>query len=286
MFCADLATGPPASVEGIGVETAEGGTGGPAGGEQTGSSSLVGDATLPSPTSVFIGEGLPVVPGRLAERIRKWAFVEMHELLPELLTNHNAEEGRERSRARAGRKRTLDINAWLQCFGVFVSVVAKESPEAVPELMAYMGTMIRASQEYEGAAWATYDVGFRRQAAATGQRDWSRVNSSLYAICFTGRARRGQRCELCLSAAHRTAECSTLEEDPDLARRVRAMEAAWGGVPTPQFVPPPRGARASPSNEVCRLYNSQKGCYFRSCEFRHACRLCGGSHPASECKTA
>ncbi len=68
--------------------------------------------------------------------------MEMHELLPELLASRKVEEGPDRSRAKAGRKRILDVNAWLQCFAVFVSVVASESPEAVPELMAYMSTII------------------------------------------------------------------------------------------------------------------------------------------------
>ncbi len=36
--------------------------------------------------SIYIGKGLPPVPGRIARIIRKWEFVEMHELLlPELL---------------------------------------------------------------------------------------------------------------------------------------------------------------------------------------------------------
>ena len=88
-----------------------------------------------------------------------------------------------------------------------MGVVAKSAPDAVPGLMAYMVNVIRASQEYEGAAWVAYDAAFRRQAAATGQRDWSKINTSLYTICFTGKARRSQRCDNCLSAAHKTAEC-------------------------------------------------------------------------------
>ena len=65
-----------------------------------------------------------------------------------------------------------------------------------------------------------YDAAFRRQAAATGQRDWSKINTSLYTICFTGKARRSQRCDICLSAAHMTAECYALgEEDPDASVR-------------------------------------------------------------------
>ena len=64
-------------------------------------------------------------------------------------------------------KRVQEIGVWLQCFAVFVGVVAKFVPEVVPGFMAYMVSIIRASQEYEGAAWVAYDAAFRWQAAAT-----------------------------------------------------------------------------------------------------------------------
>ena len=87
----------------------------------------------------------------------------MHELLPELLANQKGEDCSEKHTSRAkGRKRVQDIDVWLQCYAVFVSVMARHSPETVPELMAYMVNIIRASQEYEGSAWAAYDAAFRR----------------------------------------------------------------------------------------------------------------------------
>ena len=139
---------------------------------------------------VFMGEGLPPVQGRLAERIQNWEFIEMFELLPDLLADQKAAESMEKQPHRVrGRKWVQDIGAWLQCFEVFMGVVAKSSPEAVLGLMAYMISIIRASQEYEGAAWAAYDTAFRRQATATRQRDMAKINSSLHTICFTGKAR-------------------------------------------------------------------------------------------------
>ena len=97
------------------------------------------------PPSIYIGERLPPVPGKLVEKIRRWEFIEMHELLPELLANQKAEEGAEQPGGRKKPRRCiLDVNAWLQCFAMFVGVVARESPEAVSELMAYMVHIIRA----------------------------------------------------------------------------------------------------------------------------------------------
>ena len=44
---------------------------------------------------VFMGEGLPPIPARLAERIQCWEFVEMFELLPELLVDHKVGDSTE-----------------------------------------------------------------------------------------------------------------------------------------------------------------------------------------------
>ncbi len=51
------------------------------------------------------------------------------------------------------------------------TVCQRAHPEAVPELMAYMVGILKASAEYEGEAWAAYDVAYGRQAAATNNRN-------------------------------------------------------------------------------------------------------------------
>ncbi len=87
-------------------------------------------------------------------------------------------------------------------FNAYVGVLAGGNPEAVPELMAYLINIMRVSQDFGGMAWVNYDLAFRRQAASTGNRQWSRVNPSLYSICFAGAARASKRCDLCLSLTH------------------------------------------------------------------------------------
>ena len=242
----------------------------------------VTEAGASKPLGVYIGDGLPPVPGRIAARICRWEFVEMHELLPELLASQKGEDCSEKHTSRAkGRKSVQDIDVWLQYYAVFVRVVARHSPETVPELMAYMVNIIRASQEYEGSAWAAYDAAFRRQAATTGHREWSKINTSLYTICFTGKARRVQRCEGCLSASHKTAECYVMDEDPDMARRVRAVESA-----VVAFSSTPQSSTSwMRSQEICRLFNERK-CQFRNCKYRHVCKWCEGGHAGVDCRSA
>ena len=58
-----------------------------------------------------------------------------------------------------------DIFTWLQCFDTYVEVFSPYEPHTVPELMAYIGIIIRVSQDYEGLGWVRYDLAFRQQAA-------------------------------------------------------------------------------------------------------------------------
>ena len=59
--------------------------------------------------------------------------------------------------------KSQQITVWAQCFALYVSVMAKEYPECVSELMAYMCTIIHTSQEYENSAWVAYDSAYRQQ---------------------------------------------------------------------------------------------------------------------------
>ena len=234
-------------------------------------------AAAPKVGGIYVGDSLPPIPPRIAAKVCRWEFVEMYELLPEFWVQKEEEtNAKAASRAKA-KRRIQDINVWLQCFGLYVSVLATQSPQYVPELMAYMVSILRASQEYEGSAWTTYDAAYRRQAAATGNKQWSKVNPSLYTVCFTGKARKATRCDLCLSAAHKTEDCHlTSDDDPDLAKRVRAVESA-----VVAFSGRPQGVRIQ-SMEICRLFNERR-CKFKNCKYRHVCHLCASNHPAIEC---
>ena len=100
-------------------------------------------------------------------------------------------------------------------------------PQAVPELLAYLIFILRASQDFGGVSWVTYDAAFRRQAFITGNRQWSRVNPSLYSICFSGIVRAGTRCELYLSLSHPTRDCTLVSDpDPDVTTWLKTLESA------------------------------------------------------------
>ena len=206
----------------------------------------------------------------------------MHELLPEFW--HDQKDGGKTTDKAKSKKRALDLTVWLQCFAVYVGVLGPRFPAEVPELMAYMISIVRASQEYEGAAWAAYDTAYRRQAAAQGRTGWSQINPSLYAICFTGKAKKSERCDRCLSATHRADDCSlAAEDDPDVTKRLKAIESAVVALTRPSSGGRPREPRER-SSETCRNWNRNR-CSFPGCRYTHLCTSCRGNHPAPECPT-
>lgn len=56
----------------------------------------------------------------------------------------------------------MDIKVWVQCFASYVRVMAVTEPEKVADRLGYMINIIRASQDFEGSPWVTYDDTFRR----------------------------------------------------------------------------------------------------------------------------
>ena len=67
-------------------------------------------------------------------------------------------------------------------------VLAKQYPEVVSELMAYMVVIIKASQRFIGLAWANYAL-YHCQAATKKCIEWPQTNGSLFNLCFTGNVR-------------------------------------------------------------------------------------------------
>ena len=236
-----------------------------------------------STEGVYVGDGIPPVPEKIAAKIRKGEFVEMGELLPEFWSpREDGDSGRE-TKARRSRKVT-DTFTWLQCFGVYVSVRTLSAPSLIPELMAYMSTIVRVSQDFSGLAWVRYDAAFRRQAALTRNDRWSVINSTLYTMCFTGMASTTKRCELCFASTHTELECAQRgDPDPGMKDRLKAIETAVLALTgrQDQTIKPPLPA-TKPSGEPCRKWNSV-GCTFPRCRHLHVCSSCWGSHPASKC---
>ena len=165
-----------------------------------------------------------------------------------------------------------NILIWVQCFRIYISVLAPCYLDSIPELMAYMMEIVGQAKRFRGNTWVLYNATFRRQAAALGNRRWSEVNSTLHASCYSGEAPSGLGCEFCMSHAHTTRECS-LHEIDDRPASVLPV-ASHSRLGWRQF---------PPSGEVCRSSNKNR-CQFPHCCHTHVCSTCGRNHTATACQ--
>lgn len=94
------------------------------------------------------------MPAKVATKICCEYFVDMGELLPEFWPSSREEDPHTKLEAKTCRVRSVqDIFMWLQCFGLYVSVLAAQHPDHITGLMAYQSTIERAHQGYTGLAW-------------------------------------------------------------------------------------------------------------------------------------
>ena len=141
--------------------------------------------TLPA-EPFLLSKGLPPVPAKLVAKIQRGEYVDMTELLRD-----NIEATRRRldtdaphcsSDTEKNRREIPDFLSWLQCFGVYASIVVSKQPDRYRQLMAYQTLMVREARRCGGTGWLAYDAMFRQQAAHAPGTDWSKLNTSLYTV--------------------------------------------------------------------------------------------------------
>ena len=75
-----------------------------------------------------MGEGLPPVPQKLADRIRRREFVDMAEMLPEFWPIAKVDENEEKKPRIRRPKQVTDFHTWLQCFALYCSILGSQEP--------------------------------------------------------------------------------------------------------------------------------------------------------------
>ena len=111
---------------------------------------ILASRALPPTSGVYVGEGLPPVPPRLAAKILRLEFVDMSEMLPEYWSSTTAEEEDQKRAPPHRRRQVTDIFTWIQCFASYMSVLAGRFADCVPEMMAYLVTITWVSQDFSG----------------------------------------------------------------------------------------------------------------------------------------
>ena len=238
---------------------------------------MAGRLGEPQQALVNLGPGLPALPRRLVEKIRANEYVDFAELPPAKGKNRPPPQAGEgqilvlQAADLAPTRRTIpDLATWLQCFCVYVAVIAERQPERVPELMAYQAIIAKCSIKYRWPSWVVYDSSFRQEVAGTTGQSWARVDPSIYSMCFFGQNITGEGwCQTCQTLDHTSQTCPTRPSK-------RTWETAMGT----------GGQQRQAGAEVCGKFNKFAGdCKFgHNCRFRHVCSACGDPHPVSSCR--
>ena len=81
----------------------------------------------------------------------------MLEILPESwrLENDDTLQGGHGKRPRRGPITNIDL--WCECYAVMAAVLSAAYPSKAPHFFAYMRTIVRASCNFEGTAWVSYE---------------------------------------------------------------------------------------------------------------------------------
>ena len=221
-----------------------------------------------SQSLVTVGAGLAALPKKLVEKIQANEYIDFNDLppakgrskvLPQML------EGQvilvQSADLVQSRKMIPDLATWVQCYSLYVAVVAVKQPERIPELMAYLSQIVRASTRYKLPAWLVYDQNFRQEAANNPSQLWSKVDPSIYTQCFTDQALTSENwCEQCQGLDHTSAQCP-------VKPRKR-----------------PRSVFQATNLSICWKFNRfNRDCWQgKDCPYKHVCKLCGGRHPATQ----
>lgn len=231
-----------------------------------------------------LSEGLAPVPAKLVAKILRGDFVDMAELLRDNLEADRRGSLCDTSEPSAvtpkhPRREVPDLLSWVQCFGTYMGVIASQYPDRVKPLLAYQTLIVREARRCGGRGWQSYDSMFRQQVAGRPDADWSKLNSTLYAVTFLAQAGTGRTCPLCLESDHREEECALAKARPTpLPRAGPSRDTARNAVE-------PGGNRSTRSRThmICFAWN-QGECKFPFCRYRHVCVRCLGDHRITQCR--
>jgi len=226
-----------------------------------------------------LSEALPVVPGKLVQRIQRGEFVDMADLLKD-----NVEAERRRLAAgdgkagRLGRREVPDIESWLQCFSAYAAVVCAKFPRKARELWAYQAFIIAEHRKCGGRGWLLYDSAFRQQIASLDEADFSRVNQGLYATTFLAYGGKGLFCTRCMASDHAQDECALHPNREVPVVQIQERAGRWRKDEALGEARRRRGRRGA-----CYAYNEGR-CSLPYCRFDHVCSTCGGDHRRTSCR--
>ena len=197
-----------------------------------------------------VGPGYAPIPPKLVLKITSGRFIQLADLLADNIRAQEAEphaflDGKLVVAPQKKRVSEIgDITTWLEAFTLYSLVLCKTFPQRWHDLTLYKLLILKTAKQFPGQAWLAYDVAFRREAAASGLTDWSRMNPDLYNF-------------------H--------------TRSASQPSRPWTPVASAPATPSYRA-------QVCYSWNEGRcKVQVGRCRFRHSCQACEGDHPKSSC---
>ena len=214
----------------------------------------------PSYEAVDVGIHPAPMPKKLAETIWRGEFRELSELLlsrlgaPEL-TLQDLVSNKDKPK----ELKKITIQQWVVCFNAYVSVVAIRHPGCIQDLLAYMSIITKASLDYAGTPWLSYNAHFQRITAAAKLPGWSQVEVLLWTLYFTS-------AKLSSWGLEGLAVVPTPQEEDSQKKGVTTTRGA-GSTQHSKY------SSYTPPFPICKNWNI-KNCTEFSCRFRHICMEC------------
>ena len=244
--------------------------------------SVSASSMLPVATSISSLHGpIAAVSDSLRQRILKGEFVDLNCLLPEVLSSVTPEpiELNVSGASRAvrvvtspdtgaykphARRHIHDMGTWLEAWSNYCLVLCSAAPQRATELLGYQSIIASANRQFLPEAWLSYDAQFRLAMSTSPGCRWDNINTNLWQLCFTGKAR--PACSACSLVHPQTSNCPF--------RPSRAPFSNTG--------PSWSRSRTADGTEICRNFNFGR-CTAKECSRAHACNRCGGKHPRAKC---
>uniref|UniRef100_A0A1X7UVP8 Uncharacterized protein n=1 Tax=Amphimedon queenslandica TaxID=400682 RepID=A0A1X7UVP8_AMPQE len=121
-----------------------------------------GHVQIPPPQLSLAQQQLPTAPPstnwggvvspKMAEKILKGHFVDMIELLPDAWRYEDTA-----AQLPIPRPPVMEIKVLVKCFSLMAGVIISRYPEKAQHMFQYLRTIMRASQNFEGTTWVSYD---------------------------------------------------------------------------------------------------------------------------------
>lgn len=204
-----------------------------------------------SERSFAVGPGHAPVPGKLVKKIIDGQFVELADLLSVNIRAADQEpqaylDGKILVASKRRQLEIKDVLTWIEAFSIFQLVLCSAHPHRWTDTTKYKLLVVQTARQFPGLSWLEYDLAYRKDAAASGLTDWSRMNLDLYHF--------------------------------HLRSPASAIPPAWSA-PSPRSSQSPASQESGPPLPFCLSWNEGQCRWpFGRCRFRHCCSNCEGEH--------